>query len=277
MILDGKQAALNIKAQLKNEFSHLTKKACLAIIHYDDLASQSYLKGRLKMAEELNVMVKVFEIKEDMSQDNLFDLIHRLNQDKNIHGIMIDRPLPKKFDELKILSSIDPNKDVDGYTPYNLGLLMSNQNGYLSCTPGGAIRLLDYYHIDLKGKNALVIGRSINVGKPLALLLLNKNATVTIAHSKTVNLKEKCLNADIIFLAIGKAHFLTKEMVNHHTIIIDIGINFDENGKLCGDVAKECYDFVKDYSPVPGGVGVMTNIVLMENLLLAYKKYELRN
>ncbi len=275
MILDGKQAALSIKETLKEEFAKCTKKAKLAIVHYNDPASQSYLKGRLKLAEELDVSIEVFEINESMSQEDLIALIQSLNEDTTIHGIMVDRPLPKKFDEFKVLSAIDYKKDVDGYTPVNLGMLVSHQNCYLSCTPGGAMRLLDYYHMDVEGKNALVIGRSVNVGKPLALLLLNKNATVTIAHSKTKDLKEKCLNADIIFLAVGKANFLTKDMVTHHTIIIDIGINFDEFGKLCGDVSKECYDIVSSYSPVPKGVGVMTNIVLMENLLKAYKNHEL--
>lgn len=270
--LDGKIAALNIKEKLKQSFSNYNRKACLAIIHFDDPASLSYLKGRLKIAEELNVDIKVITIDNNKTEDELINIIYSLNDDNNIDGIMVDRPLPKKFNEYRILSSINSLKDVDGYTPANLGNLVSNQDSYVSCTPGAAIRLLEYYNIDLTGKNALVIGRSVNVGKPLALLLLNKNATITIAHSKTNNLKEKCKEADIIFLALGKANFLTKDDVNENTIIVDIGINFDNNGKLCGDASKECYDIVKAYSPVPGGVGVMTNVVLMENLLKAFLK-----
>lgn len=270
--LDGKVAALNIKEQLKKEFSNYSRKACLAIIHFNDPASESYLKGRLKIADELGVEIKTYAIDENNETSDIIELITNLNKDNNIDGIMVDRPLPKKYDEFKVLSSIDVNKDVDGYTPNNLGNLVSNQDCYVSCTPGAAVRLIDYYNIDLTGKNALVIGRSVNVGKPLALLLLNKNATVTIAHSKTKNLKEKCLQADIIFLALGRANFLKKEDVNENTIIVDIGINFDENGKLCGDASKECYDVVSAYSPVPGGVGVMTNVVLMENLLKAFKR-----
>ena len=268
--LDGKVAAASIKEQLKESFANLPSKACLGIIRFDDPASESYLKGRLKIANELGVEVKVFVIEENKTNEDLLTLVNTLNNDSSIHGIMIDRPLPKKYNEFEILSSIDPIKDVDGYTPINLGNLVSNKQSYVSCTPGAAIRLVDYYNIDLTGLNALVIGRSVNVGKPLALLLLNKNATVTVAHSKTQNLKELCKKADIIFLALGRANFLNKEDVNEHTMIVDIGINFVD-GKLCGDANKECYDIVKAYSPVPGGVGVMTNVILMENLLQAYK------
>ena len=273
IILDGKVAAANIKDRLKHEFSMLKKKACLAIVYFHDQASESYLKGRLKIANELGVEIKIFDVnKEETSQNDLLKLISDLNDDPTIDGIMIDRPLPKCYNEFEILSTLDSKKDVDGYTPNNLGNLMSNEDCFISCTPGAAKRLIDYYNIDLTGKNVLVIGRSVNVGKPLSLLLLNANATVTIAHSKTVNLKEKCRQADVIFLAIGKANFLKKEDVNENTIIVDIGINFDEFNKLCGDASKECYEVVKAYSPVPGGVGVLTNVVLMENLLKACKK-----
>ena len=201
----------------------------------------------------------------------ILSLLLDLNNDANIDGIMVDRPLPKQFDENKIINSIISTKDVDGYTSLNLGNLVSNQSCLPSCTPGGALRLLEYYDIDLSGKDALVIGRSVNVGKPLSLMLLNKNATVTISHSKTVDLKEKCKTADIIFLALGRANFLKKEDITDNTIIVDIGINFDENGKMCGDASKECYEIAASYTPVPGGVGVMTNVVLMENLLKAAK------
>lgn len=270
--LDGKVAALSIKENLKIEFASLARKACLAIVHFNDPASASYLKGRLKIADELGVDVKVIGIEENQNQEELINIIESLNNDSNIDGIMVDRPLPKRFNVFEILSLLNPNKDVDGYTPMNLGKLVSNQDCYISCTPGAAIRLVDFYNIDLTGLNALVIGRSVNVGKPLSLLLLNKNATVTVAHSKTKELKSLCKKADIIFLALGRANFLNKEDVNENTIIVDIGINFTPEGKLCGDANKECYDLVKAYSPVPGGVGVMTNVVLMENLLKAYKK-----
>ena len=269
--LDGKLASLKIKEDLKENFKQLNRKANLTIIHYSDPASESYLKGRLKIADELNVEVNVINVDDNMTTDSLISIIKELNENKNVDGIMVDRPLPKQFNEFKVLSSICAEKDVDGYTPMNLGNLVSNKDCNISCTPGAAMRLLEFYNIDLQGKDVLVIGRSVNVGKPLSLLLLNKNATVTIAHSKTVNLKEKCKKADIIFLALGRANFLTKDDVTENTIIVDIGINYDENGKLCGDASRECYDVVKAYTPVPGGVGVMTNIVLMENLLKAAK------
>ena len=271
MRLDGKIAATSIKEQLKKEFASLSKRACLAIVHYDDPASASYLKGRLKIAEELGVELKIFNVDEKQTTEDLISLVLDLNNDANIDGIMVDRPLPKQFDENKIINSIISTKDVDGYTSLNLGNLVSNQSCLPSCTPGGALRLLEYYDIDLSGKDALVIGRSVNVGKPLSLMLLNKNATVTISHSKTVDLKEKCKTADIIFLALGRANFLKKEDITDNTIIVDIGINFDENGKMCGDASKECYEIAASYTPVPGGVGVMTNVVLMENLLKAAK------
>ena len=271
MRLDGKIAATSIKEQLKKEFALLSKRACLAIVHYDDPASASYLKGRLKIADELGVEIKIFNVDEKQTTEDLISLVLDLNNDANIDGIMVDRPLPKQFDENKIINSIISTKDVDGYTSLNLGNLVSNQSCLPSCTPGGALRLLEYYDIDLSGKDALVIGRSVNVGKPLSLMLLNKNATVTISHSKTVDLKEKCKTADIIFLALGRANFLKKEDITDNTIIVDIGINFDENGKMCGDASKECYEIAASYTPVPGGVGVMTNVVLMENLLKAAK------
>lgn len=271
MKLDGKIAAISIKEQLKKEFSLLRKRACLAIVHYDDPASVSYLKGRLKIAEELGVEIKIFNITEKQTTEDLISIILDLNDDTNIDGIMVDRPLPKQFDENKIINSIVSYKDVDGYTSLNLGNLVSNQNCLPSCTPGGALRLLEYYNVELSGKDVLVVGRSVNVGKPLSLMLLNKNATVTISHSKTVNLKDKCKAADIIFLALGKANFLKREDITENTIIVDIGINFDENGKMCGDASKECYEVASSYTPVPGGVGVMTNVVLMENLLKAAK------
>ena len=271
MRLDGKVASVAIKEKLKQEFASLNKKACLAIVHYDDPASASYLKGRLRIAEELNVDIKVFDILDEHTTNDIVTLIENLNKDETIDGIMVDRPLPKKFDEIKIINTINQRKDVDGYTSLNLGNLVSNQECLPSCTPGAAMRLLEYYNFDISGKDVLVIGRSVNVGKPLSLMLLSKNATVTISHSKTVGLKDKCKKADIIFLALGKANFLNKEDVTENTTIVDIGINFDENGKLCGDASRDCYDVVSSYTPVPGGVGVMTNVVLMENLLKAAK------
>ena len=268
-ILDGKTAAQSIKEQLKNE---LKLPLQLAIIHQNDDASNAYLKGRKKIAQELQINIKEILIDEHITQKELIELIHQLNHDSTIDGIMVDRPLPKKLDENKILSSISPIKDVDGYTYTNLGKLMSNQKTLHACTPAAAIALLDFYHIPIETKNIVIIGRSINVGKPLAIMLLNRNATVTIAHSKTKELAKITKKADIIFTCIGKAKMITKEYISKKTVIIDIGINFDEQHHLCGDVHPECYSILKAYSPVPGGVGVLTNLMLMKNLYLAHQE-----
>ena len=270
-ILSGKIVAEIKKNDLKIALEKLPRKLNLIIIHHNDPASLSYLKGRQKLADFLNINLIEKIIEEGTSEENILKWIENYNNDNQIDGIIVDRPLPKKYNEEKIISKIDFNKDVDGFNFYNLGRLISNYKSFKSCTPAAAIELIKYYKYDLNGKNALVIGRSVNVGKPLALMLLNENATVTIAHSKTQNLKKLTKKADIIFLAIGKAKFLTKDMVKRNTIVIDIGINFDENNKLCGDADKQIYDYIRSYSPVPGGVGVLTNIMLMENLLLSYK------
>ena len=270
-ILSGKIVAKKKKNDLKIALEKLPRKLNLIIIHHNDPASLSYLKGRQKLADFLNINLIEKIIEEGTSEENILNWIENYNNDDQIDGIIVDRPLPKKYNEEKIISKIDFNKDVDGFNFYNLGRLISNYKSFKSCTPAAAIELIKYYKYDLNGKNALVIGRSVNVGKPLALMLLNENATVTIAHSKTQNLKKLTKKADIIFLAIGKAKFLTKDMVKRNTIVIDIGINFDENNKLCGDADKQIYDYIRSYSPVPGGVGVLTNIMLMENLLLSYK------
>lgn len=270
LILDGKNAAVQIKATLKEKISKLERKLCLAIIFFNDPSSASYLKGRMKIAEELGVELKIITIDDSFDNNQLVKLIVDLNKDSDVDGIIIDRPIPKRFNESEILSLVSVNKDVDGTNFASLGKLAAGQDTFVSCTPTAAVELAKFYGIEFAGKDCLVIGRSVTVGKPLALLLTNLNATVTIAHSKTVNLKEKIKKADIIFLAVGKANFLKKEDITDKTVIVDIGINFDENGKLTGDASKDCYELAAAYSPVPGGVGVMTNVALMENLYKAH-------
>ena len=271
--LDGKVASLAIKQQLKEEFSRLNKNACLAIIHYPDGANTSYLKGRKKIAEELDVNIKVYEITENDTTDTLLKVINKFNNDASIDGIMVDRPLPKKFDESTILETISTKKDVDGYSYNNLGRLLSNKNCFVSATPQAAVRLLDFYNIDLSGKDVLVIGRSINVGKPLSLLLLNKNATVTVAHSKTKNLGEITKLADILVVAIGNPRYITADMIKDRAVVIDVGINRTEEGKLVGDVDFENVQNKASYiTPVPGGVGPMTIAMLMTNVVKAAKQ-----
>ena len=270
-VLDGKKAYEAYFKDLEAKYNKLEVKPCIAIIHDNNPASMSYLKGRKKIIASLNATLKEFIIDENMTSNELENLVISLNNDVSIDGIMIDRPLPNRFDEVKILSLIDGNKDIDGYTFKNLGKILNNQDCFYPCTPAAAIKLAEFYNISLASKIVLVIGRSINVGKPLALMLLNKNATVTIAHSKTTNLDKLTKKADIIFVCVGKANFIKKEQITRKTILIDIGINFDSNNKLCGDVDRDCYEYARAYSPVPGGVGVMTNLLLMENLLKAYQ------
>lgn len=272
-ILDGKIVAEKLKEQLKDKISKLPRKLNLMIISHNDKASQSYLKGRKKLAEYLNVNIVESYIG-DKNTQQVIDLIKKANRSSKIDGIMVDRPLLPHLDEELVLSSISPNKDIDGYHSENLGKLLKNEKSFHSCTPSSAIEILKYYKYNLTGKNAVVIGRSINVGKPLSLMLLNENASVTILHSKSKNIAKITKKADVIFLAVGKKDYLTLDMVNKKSVIIDIGINFDENNKLCGDASRSIYDKVRAYTPVPGGVGVVTNVMLMENLYKAYKLKE---
>lgn len=276
-ILDGKKVAVYYKEELLKKIKELPRKLNLVIIHSGDPASLSYLKGRKNIAYYLGVNIIEYVINEKCSQEELITCIKKYNEEDNIDGIMVDRPLPNKFDEKTVLSAIDSSKDVDGYTNENLGKLFGGQNCFNACTPAAAIKLLDYYNIDLTGKNAVVIGRSVNVGKPLALMLLNKNASVTMLHSKSKDISKHTKKADIIFLAVGKAQYLKITDVSRKNIVIDIGINFTSEGKLCGDMADECKDYIKAYSPVPGGVGVVTNISLMENLFQSYSNRNKKN
>ncbi len=269
-ILDGRKVAATLKEKMLQQFSSLKQTVKLTVVHFNDPASASYLKGRKKICEFLGVSLEEIVIDNSTTMEQISAIVNDLNNDYSVDGIMIDRPLPSQLDENKVLSLITPSKDVDGYTFPSLGKLLSNQKTHNSCTPAAAIYILDYYNIDLAGKNVVVVGRSVNVGKPLALMLLNKNATVTIAHSKTKDLHKITKKADVIFTCVGKHNFIKKQHVSKKTIIVDIGINFDENGKLCGDTAAECYDYVKAYSPVPGGVGVITNLMLMNNLYTAH-------
>jgi len=270
--LDGKVASAAIKENLKEQFASFDKKACLAIVHFNDPASMSYLNGRLKIANEVGVEVKIIDASEASDTSKLVNIINELNNDTSVNGIMVDRPVPKKYDEASVLNAISPVKDVDGCSALNLGYLLANKDCFYPCTPSAAVRLAEYYNVELEGKNALVVGRSLNVGKPLSLLLLNKNATVTVCHSKTKEIKELIKRADIVFLCLGKAGFLTKDDVNDKQVVIDIGINYNAEGKLCGDASSEIYELVNAYSPVPGGVGVLTNVCLMENLIKAKKR-----
>ena len=272
-ILDGKKLSLKITEELKEQVAKLQKKPKLAVILVgNDPASQIYVRNKQKKAEEIGFDSLVIPLPEDISEENLLEHIYILNEDDNINGILLQLPIPKHLNQQRILEAIEPIKDVDGFTTYNFGRLALGYKPYaIPCTPKGIIKLLEEYNIDIEGKNALVIGRSNIVGKPISLLLQQKNATVTMAHSKTKNLKEIALKSDIIVCAIGKPKMITADFVKDGAIIIDVGINRDENG-LCGDIDyKEVYKKTSFITPVPGGIGPMTIAMLMENTLQLYK------
>ncbi len=271
--MNGKEVKQKIFNQLKN--IHYSTPLGLAVLQVgNDEASNVYIKQKRKMAEELGFIFihKVFS--DDATQEEIITEIQKLNEDDSIDGILVQMPLPKHLDSSVIQNSIHPNKDVDGLTQINIGRLLSNKDGLIPCTPKGIVDLLEYYHISVDGKNVVVIGRSLLVGKPTANLLLNKNATVTVCHSKTENIKEYTLNADIVIVAVGKAGFLTEDMVSDNVIVIDVGINRID-GKLYGDVDFDNVSKKASYiTPVPGGVGPMTVAELACNV---YKAHDLKN
>ena len=262
-LLDGKELS-NLKlTELKNKITTLS----LAIISIgNDDASNVYIKQKQRIADLLGVNLNIYKY-DNATNDKLISLINRLNDDNKTNGIIVQLPLPSYLDKDLILNSIDPNKDVDGLTSINYGKLLQGVETIIPCTPKAILDIIDYYNIDVKGKYVLVIGRSNLVGKPIASLLTNRDATVTIAHSKTNNLKELTLNADIIISAVGKINLITSDMVKDNVCIIDVGINYDSNNKICGDVD---FNNVKDkcsyITPVPGGVGPMTVYELFNNL-----------
>lgn len=277
-IIDGKRISQEIKEELKQEVAVLReagKECCLAVIQVgDDPASSVYVRNKKRACEYIGVKSLSYELPESTTEEELLALIGKLNEDQTVHGILCQLPLPKHIDEEKVLNTISPKKDVDGFHPQNVGALVVGQKGFISCTPAGIIELLKRSNIEIAGKHCVVIGRSNIVGKPMALLMLRENATVTVCHSKTTNLKEICKEADILIVAIGKPQFVTADYVKDGAVVIDVGIHRDAENKLCGDVA---YDEVKDHTsaitPVPGGVGPMTIAMLMHNCVEAMKIY----
>lgn len=275
-VLNGKFLASIIKEDIKYEISELKKrgiKPCLSVILVgDNPASQKYVSFKEKACKELGIESVLFKLPNDASEEELENLIEELNNNQSINGILVQLPLPNHLNQNKILQKIEPLKDVDGFTPYCLGRLLTDNPLFIPCTPKGILKMLDVHDIPIEKKNAVVIGRSIIVGKPLSLLLLKRNATVTICHSKTENLSEITKKADILCVAIGKPHFITADMVKEGAVVIDVGINVIYNGKVVGDVD---FDSVKNkasyITPVPGGVGPMTIAMLMENTLYAVK------
>ena len=273
-IIDGKKLAKEIRENLKIKCNELKEKGIhpkLAVIMVgEDKASKVYVRNKSKACDEIGIAFEEFLLDENITQKELIELIQKLNKDKTIHGILLQSPIPKHLNINEAFRTIAPEKDVDGFNPVNVGKLSLNQDTFISCTPYGIMRMFEAYNIDLEGKNLTIVGRSNIVGKPLIQCCLNKNATVTVCHSRTKNLKEHTKNADILIAAIGKSKFITEDMVKDNAVVIDVGINRGEDGKLTGDVDFENVSKKASYiTPVPGGVGPMTIAMLMNNVIKA--------
>lgn len=269
-IMDGKALAAKLRAELKEKVAALKdggKEIGLAVVLIgDDQASKVYVRNKIKGCEEVGIRSYSFNLPASASQRDAENLVKELVASDNIHGILVQLPLPSHLDEQAILKLIPPAKDVDGFCAQNVGNLAMNRETIVACTPFGVMKLLEEYGVDPRGKNAVVLGRSNIVGKPMAMLLLNADATVTVCHSKTKNLKEVCAGADILVVAIGRAKFVTADVVKEGAVVVDVGMDRDENGKLCGDVDFESVkDKVSMITPVPGGVGPMTITMLLYN------------
>ena len=275
-IIDGKAISTAIKEELKIEVGKLKEEhihICLAVIQVgNDPASSVYVGNKKKACAYIGIDSQSYELPEETTQEELLKLIRDLNEKKEVNGILVQLPLPKHIDEDEVIRAIDPKKDVDGFHPQSVGALCIGQPGFVSCTPAGIIQLLKRSGIEIAGKECVVIGRSNIVGKPMALLLLRENGTVTVAHSRTKDLKEVTRRADILIVAVGRPKMITKEYVKEGAVVIDVGIHRNENNKLCGDVD---YDDVAPVcsaiTPVPGGVGPMTIAMLMHNCVEAGK------
>lgn len=274
-IIDGKKLAADMRAQLKVDIATFKEEqkreiGLAVVLVGSDPASQVYVRNKVKACEETGIKSYAYYLPEETTQRQLEELISSLAADDNVDGILVQLPLPKGLDSEAALSLIPTEKDVDGFSESNIGRLAMNGQCLVACTPNGVMKMLESKNIDIKGKKAVVVGRSNIVGRPMALLLLNADATVTICHSKTKDLKKECLEADILVAAIGKPKFITADMVKEGAVVIDVGMDRDENGKLCGDVD---FENVKDkcsyITPVPGGVGPMTITMLMYNTYIA--------
>lgn len=269
-LLNGKVLSDIVKDELKTIVTNMKKcgqTVKLAVIQVgNDSASSVYVRNKQRACEYIGIESDVYNPYEGIDQDTLIDMIDNLNQDDSVNGILVQLPLPKHLNEKEILSKIHPSKDVDGFHEYNVGNLVLGNQGIVSCTPSGIMKILQHYNIEVAGKECVVVGRSNIVGKPMALLLLRNDGTVTVCHSKTKNLKEICKRADILVCAIGKPKFFNRDYIKDGAVVIDVGIHRQENGKLCGDVDfDDVEDIVSAITPVPNGVGSMTVAMLMEN------------
>lgn len=273
-IINGKKLAKEIREDLKIKCEELKERGIkpkLAVIMVgDDRASQVYIRNKSKVCDEIGIEFEEHLLDSDIEQKVLLDLVEKLNKDKNIHGILLQSPIPKHLDINEAFRTIAPEKDVDGFNPLNVGKMCLNQETFVSCTPYGIMKMFEAYDIDLTGKNVTIIGRSNIVGKPLIQCCLNKNATVTVCHSKTKDLKQHTQNADVVIAAIGKSKFVTEDMIKPGAVVIDVGINRSDDGNITGDVDFEnVYNKASYITPVPGGVGPMTIAMLMNNVIKA--------
>ena len=271
-VLDGKKVSLHIREEITKEINKLNIRPKMIDIQIgENPASDIYIAGKEKAANQVGMDFECIRYSADTDEDEIIKKIKELNNDKSVNGIFIQSPVPNGFDEIKLMNTVIPEKDVDGLTYLNAGMLLNNKESMISCTPNGIMQILKFYKIDVESKNVVIVGRSNLVGKPLMNLFINANATVTLCHSKTKNLDKITKKADILVAAVGKKHFITRDMVKRNSVIIDVGIN-RVDGKVYGDVD---YDGVKDkvkaITPVPGGVGPMTITMLLYNVLKAYK------
>ena len=278
-IISGKVVSQAKREELKKRVSELNKNGIqvglAVIIVGNNSASRVYVNNKKKGCEEIGVNSYEYALPEETTQDELLELIEELNNDSKVDGILCQLPLPSHIDEQAVINAINPEKDVDAFHPFNVGHIMIGDYTFLPCTPAGIMEMLKYYNISVAGKKCVVIGRSNIVGKPMAMLLLKENGTVEICHSRTENLKEETLSADILVAAVGKAYFVTGDMVKDGAVVIDVGMNRNEEGKLCGDVLYDEVEKKASYiTPVPGGVGPMTITMLLENTVRAAEYYK---
>ena len=276
--IDGKAVAAEVRAKVKTEVAQMEEEGFtpgLAVVLVgDDQASHTYVRNKKKACEETGINSEIYELPASTSQQELMSLIHKLNVRPDIDGILVQSPLPNGLDETAVVNAIDPGKDVDAFHPVNVGHIMIGDFDFLPCTPAGVMELLHHEGISPAGKRCVVIGRSNIVGKPMAMLLLHENGTVTVCHSKTQELAQICREADILVAAVGKSKFVTADMVKPGAVVIDVGMDRDENGKLCGDVDYAAVEPVASYiTPVPGGVGPMTIAMLLKNTLTAARRH----
>ena len=271
VVMDGKALAAKVKEQVRSQMEPMSQKPGLAVILVgDNPASRVYVNGKKKDCGECGIYSEEYALPEETTQEELLELIGALNDRADVDGILVQLPLPKHLNEKEVLLAIRPDKDVDCFHPFNVGQLMIGEEGFQPCTPAGVMRMLEEYGIDPAGKHCVIVGRSNIVGQPQAMLMVKKNATVTICHTKTRDLKAECLRADILVAAAGRVGLITGDMIREGAVVVDVAMNRNDQGKLCGDVVySQAVEKASYITPVPGGVGPLTRAMLMENTLYA--------